>query len=925
MSFTKGEGHATDIAQPSIQIINKGNDMNTIDYTEFLERKKVKPIISGFDISAESLNHNLFDFQRVIVKWALKRGRAAIFADTGLGKTLMQTSWADEVVKNTKGNVMIFAPLCVAQQTVREGEKFGIAINYCRTPDQVKSGINISNYEMLENFDLSQFAGVVLDESSIIKNREGKTRNAMIESCQQVPYRLSCTATPSPNDFMELGNQCEFLGIMTMTEMLATYFINDAGDTGTWILKGHARVKFWEWLSTWACVIRSPNDLGFDGSAYVLPQLNMFEHVVESEATTDLFANIATGLLERNQARKESIDDRVAKCYEVICIHSKENDIITSLNLNGDENGKEKHKQFGLHEAIQGEEFREMEENSRTAGGCECKAQGKVCDRCGIQSIRTFESEGIQSTESKCKKESKNKSSVQLNDRTIQSDARELQSSMSDMRILGERTQNKIPTYRPLPQEKQSEGNTLLELQSGDREVYGQSRSASKGDRLFKEQWVIWCHRNEEQEKLEKLFGDDCFSVYGTLSLDEKEKRVSAWVNNERAILISKPSVLGSGMNFQNCHNTAFVGLSDSWEQYYQAIRRFYRFGQTHQVNVHVISAESEGAVVANIKRKEEQNALMGAEMVKHMSESMKHEIFGATMIKDEYIRDVYHGDGWTIHNADCIDLAREIESNSIDFTIYSPPFDSLFTYSNSDRDMGNNKKGEFIQHFGYLVDEMYRITRPGRLMAVHCMNLPTSKVNDGFIGIRDFRGELIRLFQEKGWIYHSEVCIWKDPVVAMQRTKALGLLHKTIKKDSSMSRQGLADYLVVMRKDGVNDKPISHTAEEFPVEMWQKYASPVWFDIDQSRTLNFRDARDDDDVKHICPLQLDVIERAMDLWTAPNDLVFSPFTGVGSEGYTAVKMGRRFIGSELKRSYFEQAVKNICDLKKQTQDLFAA
>ena len=728
-------------------------------YQEFLEKKKITPIISGFDIDADSLNANLFDFQRVIVKWALKRGRAAIFADTGLGKTLMQTSWAHEVYKKTNGNVIIFAPLCVAQQTVKEGAKFGIDINYCRTPDGIKDGINISNYEMLENFDLSEFAGVVLDESSIIKNRDGKTRNAMIESCQQVPYRLSCTATPSPNDFMELGNQCEFLGIMGMTEMLATYFINDAGDTGTWILKGHARVKFWEWLSTWACVIRSPQDLGFDGSAYILPKLNMFEHVVESAPTTDLFADIATGLMERNKARKESIDDRVAKCAEIV---------------NADN-----------------------------------------------------------------------------------------------------------------------------------------------------EQWVLWCHRNEEAEKLLNLI-DGAVDVSGSDSIEHKEQSVTKFLDGSIRVLVSKPKILGSGMNFQNCHNTAFVGLSDSWEQYYQAIRRFYRFGQTKEVNVHVISAESEGAVVANIKRKEEQNALMGAEMVKHMSDSMKKEIFGASLEKDEYVRDVYHGDGWTLHNADCIDLIQEIDDESLDFSIYSPPFESLFTYSNSDRDMGNNKSSDdFRQHYQYLIDMMYKKMKAGRLVAVHCMNLTTSKVNDGYIGIRDFRGDIIRAHQKAGFIYHSEVCIWKDPVVAMQRTKALGLLHKTIKKDSTMSRQGLADYLVIFRKHGVNPDPVSHTAEEFPVEKWQQYASPVWFDIDQSRTLNFRDAREDDDVKHICPLQLDVIERAMDLWTAPNDLVFSPFTGVGSEGYTAVKMGRRFVGSELKKSYFEQAVKNISELKKQTMELF--
>ena len=745
------------LPEPNNSNLNISNQQ--MNYKNFLERKKITPIISGFDIDPENLNSNLFDFQRVIVKWALKRGRAAIFADTGLGKTLMQTTWAHEVYRYTNGNVIIFAPLCVAQQTVKEGAKFGIEINYCRTPEQVKDGINISNYEMLENFDLNEFAGVVLDESSIIKNRDGKTRNAIIESCQQVPYRLSCTATPSPNDFMELGNQCEFLGIMGMTEMLATYFINDAGDTGTWILKGHARTKFWEWLSTWACVIRSPNDLDFDGSAYILPKLNMFEHIVESLPTNDLFANIATGLLERNQARKESIDDRVAKCADIVNADS--------------------------------------------------------------------------------------------------------------------------------------------------------------------EQWVIWCHRNEEAEKLVKsIIG--AVDVSGSDSIEHKEESVIKFLNGEIRVLISKPKILGSGMNFQNCHNTAFVGLSDSWEQYYQAIRRFYRFGQTKEVNVHVISAESEGAVVANIKRKEEQNALMGAEMVKHMSESMKHEIFGAELAKDEYIRDVHYGDGWTIHNADCIDLIKEIPDNSIDFSIYSPPFESLFTYSNSDRDMGNNKSSDdFRKHYQYLIDAMYKKMKPGRLVAVHCMNLTTSKLNDGYIGIRDFRGDIIRAHQAAGFIYHSEVCIWKDPVVAMQRTKALGLLHKTIKKDSSMSRQGLADYLVIFRKHGVNPDPVSHTAEEFPVEKWQRYASPVWFDIDQSRTLNFRDARDDDDVKHICPLQLDVIERAIDLWTSPGDLVFSPFTGVGSEGYTAVKMGRKFIGSELKKSYFEQAVKNLQELKLNTLELF--
>ena len=304
-----------------------------------------------------------------------------------------------------------------------------------------------------------------------------------------------------------------------------------------------------------------------------------------------------------------------------------------------------------------------------------------------------------------------------------------------------------------------------------------------------------------------------------------------------------------------------------------------------------------------------------------------------------------FEGNDYQIYNADCVDVARSLPDGSIDYTIFSPPFESMYQFSNSDRDFGNSSRADFYHHFRFLVDEMFRITRPGRLLSFHCMNLPTSKVNDGYIGIRDFRGELIRMFQDAGWIYHSEVCIWKDPVVAMQRTKALGLLHKTIRKDSSMSRQGIADYLVTMRKPGQNDKPVRHyrddeelkqvckdealnPAEEecniLPVMTWQKYASPVWMDINQSRTLNYKAGRDDDDQRHICPLQLDVIERALHLWTAPNDVVFTPFLGIGSEVYSAVKMGRRGIGSELKPSYFELAKKNIAEAQTGTQDLFA-
>lgn len=269
----------------------------------------------------------------------------------------------------------------------------------------------------------------------------------------------------------------------------------------------------------------------------------------------------------------------------------------------------------------------------------------------------------------------------------------------------------------------------------------------------------------------------------------------------------------------------------------------------------------------------------------------------------------------FSLYNGDSVEVLKGIPDNSIHYSIFSPPFASLYTYSNSDRDMGNSKTDdEFYEHFEYLVRELYRVMMPGRLLSFHCMNLPTSKQRDGVIGIKDFRGILIKAFCDVGFIYHSEVCIWKNPVTAMQRTKALGLLHKQLKKDSCMSRQGIPDYVVTMRKPGDNPERVTHTNETFPVSVWQRYASPVWMDIKQSDTLNRKAARENEDERHICPLQLDVIKRCIELWSNPNDIVLDPFAGIGSTPYVAIRMGRRGLGVELKQSYYKQAVNNCYD-----------
>lgn len=730
-----------------------------MDYETFVSRKRRAEVATGHHPGG--LNEHLFDFQHAIVSWAVRRGRAAIFADTGLGKTLMQLSWADEVASHTNGAVLILAPLAVSEQTIEQGSTFGITVRrvpHGGTPNA--PGIWITNYERMDAIEFDELQGIVLDESSILKAHDGKTRTRIISASQGIPYRLSCTATPSPNDFEELGNQCEFLGVMTRTEMLATYFVNDTGDTGTWRLKGWGASKFWEWMGSWAVVLRNPSDLGFDGSRYVLPAPQYLEHVVQTEPLgNDLFGRPAQTLTERRQAQRASIEAR-------------------------------------------------------------CRA--------------------------------------------------------------------------------------LADVVNADQS----------------EPWLIWCHLNDEAELLQSLIPGSV-NVQGSDSAEYKAEQMMAFSRETLRVLVSKPKICGFGMNWQHCARMAFVGLDDSFEKFYQAVRRCYRFGQSRSVQVHLFTAENEGQILANLKRKEEQHHEMSANMIEHMRDIMNQELSGQQNIVEEYREDTHEGDGFTIHLGDCVKWTRRMADNSIDYSVFSPPFADLFVYSNSDHDMGNCKDdAEFVDQLRYLIAELFRIIKPGRNVSFHCMNLPTTKMRQGFIGLRDFRGDLIRAFQEAGFIYHSEVCIWKDPVVAMQRTKALGLLHKTIRENSSMSRMGLPDYVVTMRKPGDADPRVTH-GDDLPVQMWQKYASPIWSDIDQGRTLNKLPARDENDEKHMCPLQLDVIERCIHLWTNKGDLVFSPFTGIGSEGYCSIKMGRRFVGTELKPSYWDLAVQNIEDARKEQHGLF--
>lgn len=425
------------------------------------------------------------------------------------------------------------------------------------------------------------------------------------------------------------------------------------------------------------------------------------------------------------------------------------------------------------------------------------------------------------------------------------------------------------------------------------------------------ESWGVWCNTNLESETLAKLI-PDAVEVTGSDPAKFKEKSALDFTNGKVRVIISKPEIFGFGMNWQHCHNVAFVGLSYSFEDFYQALRRFYRFGQTKPVNAYIVQASTEGAILKTIERKISQHEEMKRAM-KIASECFReHETKQLTMKKDITTHSDRDGN-WTIHHGDCVRVAKQIPDKSIDFSVFSPPFADLFTYSDDLQDMGNcDNLTEFTKHFDLLVAEMARIMVPGREVAVHCVDLLSTKWKHGKIEFQDFSGEIIRAFWKHGFLFHSRICIWKSPVTEMQRTKAHGLLYKTLKADSSDSRVGCADYLLIFRAPGESLKPVTKNPKDYSVDWWQEVASPVWMTVDQGRVLNRDGARDSDDERHICPLQLDVISRAVELWSNPNDLVYSPFTGIGSEGFESLRMGRRFVGSELKASYVKQAIMNL-------------
>ncbi len=755
-------------------------------YKNFLESKAIIHQPNGIEKSIDSLHDSLFSFQKAEVKWALKKGRCAIFNDTGLGKTMMQAEWGANMAFHSKKPCLFVAPLSVARQTIREVKKvLGYDLIYSRggIPED---NLIITNYEMLKNFNQDYFGAIVFDESSIFKSIDGKTYRFVIENFGNIPYRLCCTATPAPNDLTELGNHCEVLSIMTAAEMRATFFQNTGDTSDKWKMRKHGEEKFYRWLSSWGMFVKLPSDIGFENNGYILPEIKINPIYIETDWKPDgalLFDGVLRGLTERNQVRKDTIQLRAKKVVD-LCLSHKD------------------------------------------------------------------------------------------------------------------------------------------------------------------EQVIVWCWLNDEAELIQSLLSGESVNVQGSDSPEIKAEAFENFQDGKFRILVTKPDIAGFGMNFQNAHIEIFNGITDSWESFYQCIRRVYRFGQQKEVKIYVVMADVQRPVFENVERKQQQADEMSAALIDHVRNFEREELEGRKNGRYVYTMKTEKGKNWTAMQGDSCERLKEISTESVHLSVFSPPFQDLFTYTATERDLGNSKtKQEFFEHFKYIIRELLRVTLPGRNVCCHVADIPLQKARVGYMGMDDFPGDCIRAFQDEGWIWYGRHFIQKNPQAQAIRTKAHALMFKTLKSDSSNNRSGIADQILVFKKPGENKIPVTPVANgEITNNDWIEWAHPInridtetqeefqigvyghWHGIQESDTLQKSDARDEDDTKHICPLQLETISRCIKLYTNPGEIVLDPFGGIGSTAYKAIMLSRKAITIELKDSYFEQLLKNVrrAEAESKVEDLFS-
>ncbi len=764
----------------------------TNEYQEFLAEKQIIHKASGFDVSESAINPVLFSHQNALTRYALRKGRSAILADTGLGKSPMELEWARLVNRHTMKPVLIVMPLYVAYQTIEMAKDLlDMDLLFANDPSELQA-ISVTNYEKLHKFIGVKFGGLAWDESSIFKGLDSKTFETAMKISEGVNFRLCASATPSPNSIEEMGKQSEILGIMTLPEMRANFFLNrqegKKGQRQGWQLKPFGKEKFYRWLASWAMAVKLPSDLGFSDEGYILPELIIEPIFVKANYIPEgqlVFTGLK-GITDRSQVRKRTLEARCQRALEII---------------EGDDS-----------------------------------------------------------------------------------------------------------------------------------------------------QYIVWCGLNDEANRMKQLLGDKAVNVQGSDKVEKKIESLKSFVNGDIQILVSKTKICGHGANFQHAHKMIFVGLSDSWEQFYQAIKRIHRFMQEEECQVYVILSEEEQEIWENVMSKHQEAMNMTEKLIENASEYQKQELDKKAEEKAVYTEDQYKTDKYWIMLGDSCERMKEIATSSVGLSVYSPPFEDLFVYSSTERDLGNSAtKEDFYKHYTFIVDELLRVTMPGRKTAVHVADIHARKVKDGFMGIKPFSHDVEALYSSRGWHYSGRIPIAKNPQATAIRLKSHELMFATMKRDAARLMPVQPDYLMVFTKPGQNTVPVLpienmemdeddwiiragqnwlnsnefESLDDITEDEFLEYAREVyhnrgviWKDIRETKVLGHKGKNNgrlnEDDTKHICPLQLDVVEWAIKLWSNPGEAVFSPFMGIGTEVYQAVMFNRKGWGIELKLEYFYKAHENI-------------
>ena len=737
-----------------------------MNYDQFIETKRISFEPVGFELPASAINPALsgkYQFQNDVVRWNLQLGKSADFLDCGLGKSFIEGEFAHQVINRMDAPALVASPLGVSAQLKREFAKLGYEATLCKKPEDMRSGINITNYERIDKFDPSDLSALILDESSILKGRFGITRLELTDFAANIPFKLCATATPAPNDFEELIYHAVFLGVMSEMEIKALFFTQDGNSSNKLRLKRYAQQEFWRWVASWAIAMRKPSDLGYSDEGFVLPKLNIHQVRVDidwNEVGQDsLFVVEAKGINEQRMVRNATLENRILATQKLV---------------------------------------------------------------------------------------------------------------------------------------------------TGS-----------------KDQWTIWCKYNPESEAVTKALAG-AVEVTGSDSPEFKEQAFLDFAEKRIDIMVTKAEIAGFGLNWQNCNKTILFGWDNSYEQFYQLTRRFWRHGQTEDVDVYILTTDADGGIINNMERKEMQSNTMFDEIIKNIN---TWNGLVATMRQETpYQEDVQTGEDWTMYLGDSVKTIDKLASNSVGCSVFSPPFPLMYCYTNSPHDMGNVRSiKEMIDQFSYLMapEKLMRVLMPGRSVFIHITQAVAQKGRDGYVGMKDFRGKIIEMMENHGWIHYGEVTIGKNPQVKAIRTRDAGLQFKSLATDASRMHVAMPDMLLQFQKPGDNPVPIRAGKSEkynnpngwVTNDDWINWAHPVWNiwnDIDETDVLNVVQARDTNDERHLCPLQLPVIERVIKVWSNPDELIYSPFGGIGSEGYVALLNRRRFVGCELKESYFRSAVRNL-------------